>query len=129
MKSLFCTLLLVCLCSVALIAAGIDGTWYQEVTRDGPDGQMTIKTTVNLKSADNKLTGTVLSAWGDREMPAAEIQDGKVEGSKFSFTVKREFGGNEMVIKYQGTIEGDVLKGESTFEGMDRVMPFEWKRK
>ena len=129
MKSLFCTLLLACVCSMVLLAAGVDGTWYSEVTREGMNGEMTVKTTAVLKVVDDKLSGTVEEVYGERAMPAAEIQDAKIDGNKFSFTVKRDFGGNEMIIKYEGALEGDSLKGTSTFEGMDRTMPFEWKRK
>ncbi len=111
MKFLFCTLLLLSLCSLTLAAADVDGTWYSEVSRDGPNGPVNVKTTLTLKAEEGKLAGTLEQAFGEREFPAADIQEGKIEGNKFSFVVKREFNGNEFVVKYEGALEGDVFEG------------------
>ena len=55
-------------------------------------------------------------------MPVA-ITDGKVDGNKFSFTVP----GGRGPAKFEGTVDGDQLKGTRTPEGRDG-QPFTAKR-
>jgi hypothetical protein len=47
---------------------------------------------------------------GDAPPPPAEVMDGKVDGNNVSFTVKREMGGNTVVTKYEGVVNGDEMK-------------------
>jgi len=46
-----------------------------------------------------------------------EISDGKVDGEKSVFTVKIETDKGERTFVYQGTIDGDQLKGTLKFRG------------
>jgi hypothetical protein len=58
-----------------------------------------------------------------------EISEGKVKDNEISFVVTREFGGNKMVIKYSGKLEGDTIKGKSEFEREGEVRSREWEAK
>ena len=67
------------------------------------------------------LTGSVpgFGRGGGDPPPPSEITDGKVDGNNVSFTVKREFNGNTMVTKYEGTVSGDEMKLKITRTGQD----------
>jgi len=58
-----------------------------------------------LKAEGEKLTGTVAGGRGE-----SEIKDGKIKGSGISFTVIRNFGGNEVTVKYNGKVTGDAIQ-------------------
>jgi hypothetical protein len=93
------------------------------------DGQsFTIIQTFDLKSDGSKLTGTVSMVFGDREPRKMDIQDGKIDGAKFTFATVMSTPNGEFKVAYEGTVEGDVLKGTSTREGGE-PRPFEAKRK
>jgi hypothetical protein len=81
----------------------------------------------DLKSSGDKVTGTstMTTPRGDRSM---EISDGKLDGDKFSFTTTFEGPMGTMTTRYEGTVEGDTLKGSSTREGGQRSFPFEAKK-
>jgi len=86
----------------AAVAADVSGKWTAQVP--GRDGQLQ-DTTFNFKVDGAKLTGTMSGPRGD-----AEISDGKVEGDKISFSVVRNFGGNEVKLLYKGTVAGSEIK-------------------
>jgi hypothetical protein len=94
----------------AAMAADATGKWtFEQPGRGGGPGR---PTTITLKQDGAKLTGSVpgFGRGGDNPPPPSEIKDGKVDGDKVSFTVTREFNGNSMVTKYEGTISGDEMK-------------------
>lgn len=106
-------LLAMLMLAVIGLAADVTGKWKAEFTT--PDGQ-TRTSLFTFKVEGDKLTGTVSSPRGE-----APIQEGKVSGDQISFVVVREFGGNEVRIKYTGKVSGDELKltvdfGERSFE-------------
>ena len=73
----------------------------------------------DLKADGANLTGTVKSPRGENE-----IVDGKIDGDKVSFAVKRTgFQGNEITIKYEGSVSGDELTLTTSFEGMSGGPP------
>ena len=101
------------------------------------------KVTLKLKAEGEKLTGSVTTPafarrggqGGGGAAPAGEpvvtqISDGKVSGDEVSFSVKRDVGGNTMVQKYSGKIDGDTLKGkiESERNGQNQSRDWEAKR-
>lgn len=92
-------------------AADVTGTWKQTFEREG----RTFESTLNLKQDGEKLTGTISGRQG-RE---TEIENGKVEGNKVSFQVTRTFNENTFTQKYEGTLEGDTIKGKVEFQGRD----------
>ncbi len=73
----------------------------------------------DLKEAGGALTGEVHMGEGDRarSMP---ISNGKIADGKFSFETKFETPRGEMVMVYQGTVEGDSLKGTSQMKDSER---------
>src|SRR6266496_4104588 len=83
-------------------AADIAGTWKASV--DTPNGAM--ESTFDFKVDGSKLMGTVTSA----QMAASPISDGKVDGDKLSFVVKRNGPNGELVINYKGAVSGDEMK-------------------
>ncbi len=94
--------------------------------RDG--NTMTITQTLDLKSSGNKLTGTLTMKFGDMEPRTIDIKDGKIDGSKFSFTTTMSTPNGDFKTAYEGTVEGDTLKGTAAREG-GQSRPFEAKRK
>jgi hypothetical protein len=96
--------------AIAVYAADVTGKWTAEVP--GRGGNMQTNTIV-LKQDGTKLTGTLD---GGRGGPV-EISDGKVEGDTVSFTVVRNFNGNEIKQNFKGTISGSEIKFTRTTEG------------
>src|SRR3954469_17991655 len=117
-KLLFVTTILLVL-AIGAFAADVSGKWtYEAPGRGGNPGR---PTTITLKQDGNKLTGQIpgMGRGGDTPPPPSEIQNGKVEGDKISFEVVREFNGNKMTTKYEGTVAGDELKLKITREGQN----------
>ncbi len=104
------------LIALGMMAFGADvtGKWSAEVPGRGGQTRTTIFT---LKQDGDKLTGTVSGGQGGD----TAISDGKVDGDKISFSVKREFNGNEMKILYVGKLEGEELKLKMGREGADQM--------
>jgi hypothetical protein len=96
--------------ALGAMAADATGKWSYE--QQGRGGRGPTQVTITLKQDGSKLTGSVpgFGRGGDNPPPPTEITDGKVDGNKVSFTVKREFNGNSMITKYEGEINGDELK-------------------
>ena len=119
-KKLFFVLTILLIASFALMAADVTGKWtYEGSGRGGNSGR---PVTITLKADGATLTGTVPGGGrggGDTPPPPVDITDGKVDGNNISFTVKREFNGNSMVIKYEGVLNGDELKLKITRDGRD----------
>jgi hypothetical protein len=90
-------------------AADVTGKWVAQVP--GREGQ-TRETTFTLKAEGDKLTGSVSGRQGD-----TPISDGKISGDDISFTVVRNFQGNEFKIHYKGKVAGDEIKFTATREG------------
>jgi hypothetical protein len=103
------------------LAADATGTWKWTVERGGN----TFETTLKLKQQGEKLTGTITGRQGNE----TEIEDGKVAGETVSFKVTREFGGNKVVMTYQGKLSGDTIKGETKFERDGQEQTREWEAK
>ena len=99
------------------------GTWKWSFTTQ--DGQ-TRETTLKLKMKDKKLTGHIIG----RDNMEVEIKDAKIKDGEISFHVIRDFGGQEVTIKYKGKLEKDTIKGKTEFErdGQKRERDWEAKR-
>ncbi len=98
---------------VGFAAWGADITGKYTGKQPGRQGA-TMDVTFDLKADGGALTGNVSTQRGD-----TAITDGKVDGDKVSFKVKREFNGNAFVTSYTGKVEGDELKLTMTVEGRD----------
>jgi len=119
-KKLLFVLTILLIASFALMAADVSGKWtYEGPGRGGNPGR---PVTITLKADGATLTGTVPAGGrggGDNPPPPIDITDGKVDGNNISFTVKREFNGNAMVIKYEGVVNGDEMKLKIMRNGPD----------
>jgi len=92
----------VLLTTLTVLAESVTGTW--KGSYPGRDGQTRESTRV-LKAEGEKLTGTVAGGRGE-----SEIKDGTIKGSDISFSVVRNFGGNEVTVKYKGKVVGDAIQ-------------------
>jgi hypothetical protein len=119
---LFKIALLACVGAVGLLAADLNGKWTAEM--QGPNGNSS-HTSFTLKSDGNTLTGSVLGGRGG-EQP---ISDGHVDADTISFSVVREFNGNQVKINYKGKVDGDTIHFTATREGGEgRSREFDAKR-
>jgi hypothetical protein len=99
----------------------VDGKWtWTYKTKDGKDAEAAIK----LKQEGDKLTGAYIA----RDGTETPIQDGKIKGDALSFDVNREVGGEKMLFKYSGKIEGEMITGKIVF-GHPKPTPHEWEAK
>lgn len=121
-------------CAVALVAAaaGIDGKWTATVKMQAGKKQggevREVQFTLDLKSEGGKLTGSVSGGTGRRPV-TQQIQEGKIEGDKFSFvTVQKSKDGQERKIVWEGTLQGDELRGTRAPQGARRGAEFTAKR-
>jgi len=113
---------------LVLAASGIDGKWTSERKMERDGQSFTIIQTFDLKADGPKLTGKMTMQFGDMEPRTMDIQDGKINGDKASWSSTFEGPNGSMKISYNATVSGDTLKGESVREGGD-PRPFEAKRK
>ena len=105
--------------AVGAFAADVTGKWtYEQAGRQGGPAR---QVTITLKQDGNTLTGEIpgMGRGGDNPPPPTQIKNGKVDGDKVSFEVVREFNGNTMTTKYEGTVNGDELKLKITRTGQD----------
>jgi hypothetical protein len=125
---------LICAASLTALAANIDGKWASERQVGAADGKTYNHTTVfTLKSDGNSLTGTVVQTsaapWmSESSGRSVDISDGKIDGDKFSFKLTMETKQGERTVVYEGTIDGDQLKGTMKFRGIGITQPFDAKR-
>lgn len=111
-------------------AAVIDGTWTSEIKGGGKKGAAaarTINVTLNLRSDGNRITGTVVTA-GRKRSRTAQIQEGKLDGTHFSFVAVQTTKKGEQRIEWRGTVAGDSIEGTRGREGRRRGQPFTAKR-
>lgn len=107
---------------VAVAADAITGKWTMETP--GRNGGAPRVSTFDLKADGAKLTGTMsapaMGGGGGGGAPVpTPITNGKVDGMNISFDVVRDFGGNSMTIKYEGTVSGGDMKLKVTRTGQD----------
>lgn len=116
-NSWICLTALLALATTALWAADVTGKWKAEMT--GPGGA-TREVTFTFKVDGDKLTGTMSTPRGERE-----ITEGKVSGDEISFVMVmpgRE--GGEVKVHYNGKVSGDQIKFTSHREGAQRSLEF-----
>lgn len=115
-------------------AANIDGKWIAEREVGAADGKTYKHTsTITLKSEGDALTGTVVQTsaapWmAETTGRSLEIKDGKIDGDKFSFKLITENKQGERTAVYEGTVDGDHLKGIIKFRGIGQSWPLDARR-
>jgi len=123
MKKFAITTLILCAASLSAFAASIDGKWNSEMKF----GERTIQRTFNLKSDGSTLMGTMETSAGGQSR-STDIKNGKIDGNKFSFSLVQRGKQGERTVAYEGTVEGDELKGTMKPEGQDEGRPFTAKK-
>ena len=100
----------------------VSGTWNITLTTE--DGQ-SYDVVAKLEQSKDGLKGTYSGPAGD-----ADISDAKVEGNEIEFTVVRERDGEKFEVEYEGTVDGDTIKGEAEADlgGQEAKFKFEGKR-
>ncbi len=114
-------LLILLAAAIALPAADVTGKWKAEMP--GPGGA-TREVTFTFKVEGDKLTGSMTTPRGERE-----ISEGKVSGDQISFVMVmpgRE--GGQVKVLYTGKVAGDEIKFTSRREGGARSFEFTAKR-
>ncbi len=111
-KLLACGVVLLLMTMSAAWAADLNGKWTGEY--QSPNGQ-TRQSTFTFQVKGETLTGTVASARGE-----SNIEEGKVKGDEISFSVIRNFGGNDVKFQYKGKVTGDEIKFAVTVGEGDR---------
>ena len=92
--------------SVAAFGASIDGKWTMEQKAK----EQTVVVTFNLKADGSSLNGTMMRP--TKKMRSVAIQNGKIDGDKFSFeTVASNKKKGDVRTKWEGTISGDQITG------------------
>jgi hypothetical protein len=89
-------------------AADIDGNWAGEAK--GMDGNP-MKVNYTFKADGATLTGSTKNPMDGSDMV---IKDGKIEGTKFSYSL--DMGG--MALKFNGEIKGDTVELKMDMSGM-----------
>ena len=103
--------------------ADLTGAWT--FTTPGPDGQP-VAFPMELKQSGTTLTGR-FSRGGDRWL---NLENGKVNGSEFSFTVKRDRpDGTSMTYQMSGKLNGNELSGKTKTDFEGNEMSNDWTAK
>lgn len=106
-------------------AGALSGDWV--LTIPGPDGSP-LNFPATLKQEGDRLTGRV--ARGEQAGKFLELQDGKVDGAKVSWTIKRDRdGGGTMVYRMSGTLVDGKLTGKTEAEMDGNPLTTEWSAK
>ena len=119
--------------ALAAAAATVDGTWKADLgaaqKKAGKRGNAPQAASVifDLKNVDGKLTGTVTSSAGKRGR-SMTIQDGKLEGDRFSFTSVQRTKKGEQKWAWSGTVTDGQLTGTRRRDGARRGQSFTAKR-
>lgn len=101
-KAIQCLIALAAISLGVSFAADIDGKWTTQVEgRNGPRTEALM-----LKASGNTLTGSIQGGRGE----AVQISNGTIDGDQVSFTVVREFRGNQVTQQYKGMLAGGELK-------------------
>lgn len=103
-------------------AVNVAGTW--SITISGPNGE-TFETTANIQQDGNDISGDYSGPAGD-----AKITDAELNGKTLTFSVVRDQGGQSVVMKYAGIVDGDAMSGEIDFDynGEEYTLDFVAKR-
>lgn len=119
------------LLGVGLLSAEVAGKYKVEIERPagaargpgggggGRGGFGAMQTTLDLKQDGSKLTGSAAMGSGERSR-TVEITNGKIDGEKFSFETVFETPRGTMTMLWEGSVEGDTLKGKRSMKEFDR---------
>ena len=89
--------------------AKVAGAW--EMTSESPRGTRT--QTLTIQQDGSTIKGTIEGRRGPAPL------EGSVTGNKISFTVKRDTPNGTFTLEYNGTVDGDSMKGTVHSEQFD----------
>lgn len=123
MKQILFTL---ALASSILLSASIDGKWVAEMEqrRQQAEGKKA-QVTMEFKSSGSALTGTVSAG---RKGRAVDIQNGKLDGDRFSFETTQKTKKGDVKLVWSGSASSNELKGQFARDGRKRTISFTAKR-
>ena len=98
------------------------GTWKWTVMGQNNQNR---DVTLKLNLDGGKLTGAMVG----RNNQDTPIEDASFKDGTVSFKVTRERNGQKFVTKYEGKLDGDTIKGKSTFERDGNTMSRDWEAK
>jgi hypothetical protein len=86
---------------------------------------------------DNAVEGKLKLKWDDKKLVGkytafdntTDIGDVKLEKDQLSFTTKREFNGNEFVVKFNGQVKPDDIEGAVSIDFGGNEQEFDWNPK
>lgn len=106
--------------NVAAFAADPSGSWKWTMTN--PNGESS-ESTLKLEMKDGKLTGTVTGRRGE-----APISDATFTEDHVKFSVVRQRDDQKWIMKYDGKVEADSIKGTIEIPSRDGGDPrkVEW---
>jgi hypothetical protein len=102
------TLGMILLLTSAALATDVSGNWAATLAV----GDAQVSLTYNFKQDGEKLTGFVNTPGGD-----LQLNDGKVDGDKLSFSVTFEMNGNKSKFLSTGVIKGEEITLTTKTEG------------
>jgi len=120
--ALVCIAALLCLTPLAA-STGLDGKWSVEFQSRGKKAKKTTSATLILTSDGKQVNGTVSA--GKKALP---VQDGKMDGSHFSFVTVRQGKKGASRLLWTGSLDGDQIRGTRAKEGGKRGASFAGKR-
>ena len=82
--------------------AAVGGTWH--LTVDSPNGSQPVTLTVTQNGAS--FTGKLGSPMGE-----LDVSDGKVAGTKMTFSTTMNMGGQQMTLEFAGDLAGNKVSG------------------
>ncbi|MGQ0524720.1 MAG: hypothetical protein ACT4P8_13795 [Betaproteobacteria bacterium] len=113
-------LLLFMAAAMAAFSADIAGNW--KATAEGPNG--TMERSFVFKVDGSNLTGETTSSFAGKSV----INDGKVDGDSFAFTIVANIQGNEVKLSYKGKVTGDDIRLTSSFGNSGQTIEWSGKR-
>jgi hypothetical protein len=111
--------------AMALMCANIDGKWVAEIETKNKKGAGKQNVTLDLKADGSTLTGSVAAG---KRARSTDIQNGKLDGDKFSFTTVQKGKQGEQKLNWTGTVAGSELKIDRSREGAKRAQSFTAKK-
>jgi hypothetical protein len=121
--ALVCVAALLCLTPLTA-STGLDGKWPVEFQSRGKKAKKAMTpATLTLTSDGKQISGMV--SMGKREIL---VQEGRLDGSNFSFVTVRKGKKGESRLLWTGTVDGDQIRGTRAKEGGKRGASFAGKR-
>jgi hypothetical protein len=121
--AIVCIIAFLCLTPLAA-STGLDGKWPVEFQSRGKKAKTAMTSATLILSSDGKqISGTV--SMGKRALP---VQEGKIDGSNFSFVTVRNGKKKASRVVWTGTLDGDQIRGTRAKEGAKRGASFAGKR-